>query len=244
MDWNKAKNIILIVLLLTNIFLIAAYGVKNSDNGENSDTDVYRYTMNVLEENNIFYKGAVYEGTLRIHPLTVSYGRYDSKIVSNAIRNTRKLSESERTSENYRNISDDFLEKCGFMSENVKFVSIESDSDSAVITYENYYKNRPVRECFMKVYFKDGSIADFDRKWMEVVSESESKIEVISQLSALLKFMTETESDEKITVDDMYLVYWIDDYDLSGDILYDTALPAWCINYNNGRIKYISATVQ
>ena len=96
----------------------------------------------------------------------------------------------------------------------------------------------------MRVYFENGRITDFERKWMEVVSEGDSRIEVTSQLSALLEFMTETDKSKQITVDDMYLVYWIDNYDVDGCILYDTALPAWCIRYNDNDLKYISATVQ
>lgn len=244
MDWNKAKNIILVVLILTNIFLLVTYCVVKKDGSNSSDSDVYKYTMNVLEENNIYYEGDIYSGTLKMYPLTVSYGKYDRDIVDNAIKNSRKLSESSRSEADYRKIADEFLERCGFMSDNVHLEKVVSDGTSAVVEYENYYENTPVQECYMKVYFNDGKITDFDRKWMEVIDKGEAKVELTAQLSALLKFMTEMDKQERINVYDMDIVYWIDNYDVEGDVLYDTALPAWRIKYNDGEVKYISANVQ
>lgn len=40
------------------------------------------------------------------------------------------------------------------------------------------------------------------------------------------------------------LVYYADKNGVSENILYDTAFPAWRIEYNGGRIKYISAFEQ
>jgi hypothetical protein len=56
--------------------------------------------------------------------------------------------------------------------------------------------------------------------------------------------MAEADKSEKVVIKDMYMVYWIDSYDVEADILYDTALPAWRIEYGNGKVKFISATTQ
>ncbi len=244
MDWNKSKNIILVILLITNIFLIAVYGGSSVVQKKNENNNAYQYTMNVLEENNITYEGKIYSRLSKMTPLIVSYGKYDSAMVDKNIQNTRRLSEADRNEAGYKNTADDLLDRCGFLTENVVYEGISEVGTATVVNYSNVYKNIPIEECYMRVYFENGRVTDFDRKWMEVVSEGDSRIEVTSQLSALLEFMTETDKSEKITVTDMYLVYWIDDYDVDGGILSDTALPAWCIKYNDGNMKYISATVQ
>lgn len=244
MDWNKSKNIILLILLITNIFLIVVYGGGSAAQKNSEDNNAYQYTMNVLEENNIIYKGQIYSKLPKIAPLTVSYGKYDQNIVDKNIRNTRRLPEADLNETGYRSAADDLVSRCGFMSENVEYEGISINGSSVVVSYNNVYKNIPVEECYMRVYFENGRVTDFQRKWMEVVSEGDSKIEVTSQLSALLEFMTETDKSEKINVSDMSLVYWIDNYDVDGGILYDTALPAWRIEYNDNDVKYISATVQ
>jgi regulatory protein YycI of two-component signal transduction system YycFG len=244
MDWSKAKNIILAVLILTNLFLLGVYGHRYMKEHSQDDDDVYKYTMSVLRENNIYYEGEIYNKSTKLHPLTVSYGKYDANIVNNAISNMRKIPEEDRNEAEYRDVADSLLQKCGFMTENVQEESIYAGMEKAVVSYGNYYKDIPVEECYMNVYFDDGKIVDFERKWIEIVSVGDARVEVTSQLSALLKFMTENEDKGKTVVNDMHLVYWIDDYDVGGDVLYDTALPAWCIDYNNGETKYISATVQ
>lgn len=244
MDWNKSKNIILVILLITNIFLIVVYAGGNAAQKKNENSNAYQYTMNVLEENDIIYKGQIYNKVPKIAPLTVSYGKYDQNIVDNNIRNTRRLPEADLNETGYKSAADDLIDRCGFMSENVEYDGISINGASVVVSYYNVYKNIPVEECYMRVYFENGRVTDFERKWMEVVSESDSKIEVTSQLSALLEFMTEADKSQEITVSDMYLVYWIDNYDVDGGILYDTALPAWRIEYNDGGVKYISATAQ
>lgn len=246
MDWNKSKNIILVILLITNIFLIAVYGGGSFVQKKNENNNAYQYTMNVLEENNIIYEGQIYNKLPKMTTLTVSYGKYDRNLVEKNIQNTRRLPQADRNEPGYKSSADDFIERCGFMSENVVYegMSASDDGTSTIVSYSNVYKNIPVEECYMRVYFENGRINDFERKWMEVVSEGDSRIDVTSQLSALLEFMTETDKSKQITVDDMYLVYWIDNYDVDGGILYDTALPAWCIKYNGDNMKYISATVQ
>lgn len=243
MDWSKAKNVILAVLVLTNLFLGAMYVMKHFQYESDSDDEVYEYTMNVLQENNIFFEGELIERPTRMHTLVVSYGKYDSGIVGNAIENSRSIAVSS-SDEKYMDAASDFLEKCGFMSENVQVSSVIHDGMRTVVDYDNYYKDIPVEECWMKVVFENGKIVDFDRKWIEIVERSETKIEVISQMSALLMLMSEKDAEEKITVNDMYITYWIDSYDVDGDVLYDTALPAWCFVCDDGTLRYISAGVQ
>ena len=60
MNWSKSKNIILAVLILTNIFLAAVYGRQLLAREKEPEGDVQTYTMNVLEDNNISYEGEIY----------------------------------------------------------------------------------------------------------------------------------------------------------------------------------------
>lgn len=247
MDWNKSKNIILLILLITNIFLIAVYGIRNQSEGSDDYGNAYQYTMSVLEENNIYYEGEIYSKLPKVSSLTVSYSNYDSEQTAGVMKKMKELPASSRSDAAYKAAADNFIESCGFMTENVEYSGIETNGSSVTVSYENRYKDIPVEECYMRVYFEDGRITDFDRKWLDIVSEGDSRLEVTSQLSAMLTFMTEADTSERITITDMQMVYWIDSYDVEGDVLYDTALPAWRIKYisgNDTNVKYISATVQ
>ena len=49
---------------------------------------------------------------------------------------------------------------------------------------------------------------------------------------------------ETITVNKLDLVYYVENSKIDREILYDTAFPAWRIEYGDGEIKYISAFEQ
>lgn len=55
---------------------------------------------------------------------------------------------------------------------------------------------------------------------------------------------SEVSPEETVNVEKIELVYYADKNGVSENILYDTAFPAWRIEYNGGRIKYISAFEQ
>ncbi|MCI8284525.1 MAG: hypothetical protein HFE90_04550 [Firmicutes bacterium] len=247
MNWSKAKNIIIIVLIFTNIFIISMTFLRYK-NVKNDDTDIYQYTNDILEENNIYLECELPDPIGKMHALTVSYGKYDSNMTANIMKNMPKLSNEQQTETGYAEAADKYIEKCNYMNDNVKISSVEISENRAVVTYKNYYKEIPLEECYMKVIFENGGITDFDRKWMKPESEGATRIDIMPPVSALLNFMTEIKEEyneeNKININDMYITYWIDSYNVNDDILYDTALPAWCIRYNGNSIKYISAIVQ
>lgn len=247
MNWSKAKNIIIVVLIFTNIFIISMTFLRYK-NVQGDNTDIYQYTNEILNENNIYLECELPETVGRMHALTVSYGKYDSNMAKNVMNNTPKIPKEEQTEEGYKEAADKYIEKCNYMNDNVKVSSVEISEDKALVIYRNYYREIPLEECYMKVSFENGEITDFDRKWMKPENEGGTRIDIMPPVSALLNFMTEIreeyDSEYKININDMYITYWIDSYNVNDDILYDTALPAWCIRYNTDGIKYISAIVQ
>ena len=105
----------------------------------------------------------------------------------------------------------------------------------------------------MDVTFKDGIIMDLSRQWVKPVEEGSGKLVITEPVTALLSFIDiigEERSngtladDDTVIVESIRLVYYVDKDSVSGNILYDTAFPSWRIEYNGGRIKYISAFEQ
>ena len=243
MDWSKAKNIIIVVLILTNIFLVMMYGGEYINKNEENDS-VYKYTMNVLSEHDISVDCEIPEESERMHSLVVSYSSYDQEKVQEKMLESKVLKENERTEHDYGIYADSFVASCGYMTEFTKRKDVNVSGNTAVVVYKNYYEEIPLEVCSMTVTFTDGKISGFDRKWMEVEEEGSARLEIMSPLSALLYMMSEHQPEEGTVIENMYMTYWIETYDISGNVLYDTALPTWCIEYNGGQTKYISATVQ
>jgi hypothetical protein len=89
---------------------------------------------------------------------------------------------------------------------------------------------------------KDGKVVAFDRFWLDPVETNDIEKEVIPAVAALIKFMSGNQEDEKITVQDISLVYWVDSsvFDTEYTVT-DTAFPAWKITYNRGKVQYVLA---
>lgn len=243
MDWSKAKNIIIVMLILTNLFIIFMYGGEYIQKHEEDDS-VYEYTMNVLSQHNVSVECEIPEEEERMHSLVVTYDSYDQTIVQSIIDSIRPLPDTERYEEGYGIAADNFVARCGYKTEGTRRVAVNETPENVEVIYKNYYEDIPLEVCYMKVIFSEGKISGFDRKWMEVEEEGSARMEIMSPLSALLYYMSETEPAAGTVIEDMYMTYWIDSYDISGNVLYDTALPAWCIEYDGGQTQYISATVQ
>ena len=270
MDWGRAKNIILAVLVVTNIFLITVYGIKYEQSRENN-SELYRYTIEKLEENHIRLDCEIPEKPERLPALTVQYEKYDSSRIN---REVKAAGETENRAENgkeMREAADALIATCGLDTEGASVAETEENEDgSTTVRYGNYYRGIPLQECYMNVVFRDGKISRLERKWMEPVEEGRTRIEVTEPATALLRFIEiigeerkdaenngrsgEEESEaapdeagkdeETVTVSDMYLAYYVNGDEIRRNILYDTAFPAWCIEYGDGQIRYISAYEQ
>lgn len=84
MDWGRAKNIILIVLLITNIFLIGVYGLRYGHSKE-SNSELYSYTIDKLKANQIELACDMTKSPGKIPALIVQYEEYDKNAVEKAI---------------------------------------------------------------------------------------------------------------------------------------------------------------
>ena len=91
MDWGRAKNIILIVLLITNIFLIGVYGLRYGHSKE-SNSELYSYTIDKLKANQIELACDMPKSPGKIPALIVQYEEYDKNAVEKAIRDIENSS--------------------------------------------------------------------------------------------------------------------------------------------------------
>ncbi|MPN35901.1 hypothetical protein SDC9_183403 [bioreactor metagenome] len=92
---------------------------------------------------------------------------------------------------------------------------------------------------------KDGKITDFRRFWLDPGEMSDSEKEVIPAAAALIKFMSENAGEDKIYVQDISLVFWLDSSAFNAESpVTDTAFPAWKITYNDGKVRYVTAWEQ
>ena len=244
MDWTKAKSILIIALVVTNLVLIATYFSQNNSL-KNDEDKMQNVTIRLLEEKNIFVETDIPKEHDRMAKLTVRFDTMNEDLIEEQLAGQNALPEAERTDENLISATKDFIEQCGLMTENVTFDSIERTNDEITVTYKNYINNIAIEDSYLIFTIQDGKITDLKRYWLNPVEISDIKKEVIPAVAALIKFMSENTEDKKIFVEDISLVYWLDSsaFDAESPVT-DTAFPAWKITYNQGKIQYILAWEQ
>jgi len=137
------------------------------------------------------------------------------------------------------------MEKCDLMTANVTFERVERLGEDILVIYKNYIDEIAIEDSEIICTVRDGRITDVKRYWLNPVEVNDIEKEVISADTALIKFMSENTEGEKIYVQDIALVYWLDSggFDAESPVT-DTAFPAWKITYNRDKIQYILAWEQ
>ena len=244
MDWTKAKTILIVALIVTNLVLIATYLFQNN-RFAGDEKEMQDVTVKLLEEKNIFVDADIPEGTHRMAKLTVQYDKMDEDVIQEQLDDQKLLPASEESDRSLMDRTEDFINKCGLMNDHVKFEGIERKGKETRIIYKNYINDIAIEDSHIICTVKDGKLVDFDRYWLNPVEVSDIEKKVIPAAAALIKFMTEKTDDDKIYIKDISLVYWLDSNSFNAESpVTDTAFPAWKITYNRDKIQYILAWEQ
>ncbi|MEL7654860.1 MAG: two-component system regulatory protein YycI [Bacillota bacterium] len=244
MDWTKAKTILIVALIATNLVLIATYFIQNNDFKSN-DQEMQDVTIELLERKNIFVETEIPKEHPRMPKLTVQFDKMNEDIIHEKLANQKSVSENKLTDNKLKEMTAAFIEKCNLMTDNVTFDSIERGQTEIRVTYKNYIDGTAIEESYIICKVTDGKITELKRYWLNPVEVSKNEKEVIPAAAALIQFMSENKTEDKIYVQNISLVYWLDSgsFDAESPVT-DTAFPAWKITYNRGKIKYIPAWEQ
>ncbi|HAF60069.1 MAG TPA: hypothetical protein DCK81_02885 [Clostridiales bacterium UBA9856] len=241
MDWTKAKTILIIALLITNIFLLVTYTLSNSDN-ETSEEELLRETIALLEEKNIYVKGELPSVYQKMPVLMVQYDRLDPDFLHQKLAEQIPMERESRSRKEIVKRVEAFLKDCGIWSPNVILDKVEQQDNKTYVHYKNEYEGYLVEDSYIICTVENGVITEVDRFWLKPKGFGQAKKATISASAALLSLMREKDQREAILVEDMELVYWLNPSDYEGETaISDTALPAWKITYNDGQVKHIPA---
>ena len=213
------------------------FRINSFDHNEDEMQDV---TIKLLEDKNIFVKTEIPKDQQRMPKLTVKYDKMNEDVIAEQLADQKALEEEDQTDDNLIAITSEFIVNCGLMTDNVTFDRIERKEAEIKVVYKNYIDGVAIEDSYIICTVKEGIITDFQRYWLNPVEVNEIKKEVIPAVEALIKFMSENTEEEKIYVEDISLVYWLDSsaIDVESPVT-DTAFPAWKITYNHGKIQYV-----
>lgn len=245
MDWTKAKTILIVALIATNLVLIATYLYQN--NGfKSDDQELQDVTIKLLESKGIYVdETKIPKEHPRMAKLTVEFDKMNEDVINEQLENQKPLTLNRLTDKKLKEITAAFIKNCNLMTDNVTFDSIERTEKGIRVTYKNYIDGIAIEDSYIICTITNGKITDVKRYWLNPVEISENKKEVISAAAALIKFMSENKTEEKKYVQDISLVYYLDSssFDVESPVS-DTAFPSWKITFNRGRIQYVPAWEQ
>lgn len=242
MDWSKAKTILIIALLFTNIFLIITYGFKGSDKGEITDEQAL---LDVLASQNIYLDTEIPKTHSDMAALSIEFADVDQDILERAIEEANVISSGNATEATYKKEADRLIENVGLMSDSVVLDNVEMQGRNVTVSYKNEVNDVPVDGCYMRCSFKDGKIESFDYSRIKPESLSKNKRSTISAAVALMTFMNENTQAEDIHINSIEMVYWLDEeWFESSEAVADTAFAFWKITYNGDNVKHIEAYEQ
>ena len=243
MNWSKAKTILIIALLFTNILLIYTYGFHGKEEGEMQDKATL---VEVLASQNIYLNVDIPEKHESMPILSIQYAETDRELVEREMREVEPVDVNVGKA-SYIKTAESFLQNCGYMTDTVELseVQIEPNAETdnrKIVRFRNIYNDIAVEESYMVCTFEDGVLVDFDRYWLEPVSLSKKKIRTISAAAAMISFMSEATEDEPTVIEDIELVYWLKDAGFNAyTAVSDMAFPAWRVTYNGGQVRHIDA---
>ena len=252
MDWSKAKNILIMALLITNLVLGVAIYYGQSDDAGVDHEEIRTNTILLLAQHDIFVEeDQVSVRTERLPVLSVRYRIVDGDRSEAAIRESQIQLEKDATDHEYDQAAKTLMKTAGITGDYFWLEGITREEDQVIVTYGVEYDDYALDNSKLNVSFQNGIPTTMDHNWAEPISMGQNKKQVSTASTALIKFMTVMEKEaleqrpefqrEPIHIEDMGLVYWLEGYTDNDGVSEDTAVPYWCICYNQGQKAYIAA---
>lgn len=238
MDWTKAKTILIVALLLTNIFLIFTYASANkSEEVAIQEAEL----IALLESKDIWVETEIPTRHPALEALTIVRAEFSQEEAEALVASVDPVPRGA-SQDDYVQAVKEFFGYLGFTAEHLAFTHMEQEGETTTLFCNTRVNGIDVAGSEMKCIFAGDRIRQIEgnRFWPQEISKK--KLATSSATEALLAFFSERGSDERMVITEIRLVYWIgDEYNESNNYLSVTALPAWEITYNKGKTAYIDA---
>lgn len=243
MDWPKAKTILIIAFLATDLFLVVSLGFQGYKATEYTDRETI---LAVLERQNIYVQVSLPQKHSDMPVVYVQHEKYDEAHIEALLAACQPLPPNTREDVEYQKEAERFIRDVGISQETLVFDKILQDANGTTVVFRNEIGGIPIEKSAIFCTFKEGVLVEFEWDWLRVDGFNNRKQETISAIDALLVFMEmKPDAQEgRIVIEGVQMVYWLDENSINVNAIMDTAIPAWKITYNGGSVEYINAYEQ
>ena len=236
MDWSRAKSIIIIALILTNVFLL--YTLQVLPKGAEAEIDASSVAK-ALELKGIRLESEIPLSRPELAPLTVEYASEDGQ-KSLSSYTSLKGDPEEATDGAYAKLCEDIMESLGIDIKYAVLDSFERDNtggkETARLRYRCEAEGIVLDASSFAISFEDGRLKELKNDWISPLAVGRVKNRILGASYSLMDFMAEagnfSEEGQGLIIEDIKLVYWLnrEGYE-SGGAATDTALPAWRVSW-------------
>lgn len=244
MEWSKIKNILIIALILTDIFLISLLIFSDRENRHGDNSISVEDALVVLSKNDITVSSKIPETDPEMPVLTLTYDQDNGSFFYTSSETALTLTENTAL-----DLANSFISGLNLpQGENNSLQAVnvypsEDGSGRYIVTFGSYYEDYKLEDSYILCYVSSDGVTEMLKNHATAEISGNSKQEIIPAASALLKYMNQLKSADPNSakeIIDVSLVYMIDSpYD--GNITSDTAFPTWKITASDNSITYISA---
>jgi regulatory protein YycI of two-component signal transduction system YycFG len=269
MDWSKAKNILIIAFIVTNVFLVITIE-RNLFREPNLPLPIdktIQSVTHVMGEKGIYINTDIPRTMTPMPVLEVEYETYEDKDISRLLSgekdtdndpggqfeivNEKVLIYTASTisntgvkidEEQARERAETFLEKHGFVENDVEYWRTDFDGEQYTIVFKQKYKATFLEDSYMKVQVTEvGAVKYFERIWLKPAHVGDNRNEIMSSTKALLKAIEKlSEKEGSKTIVDISIGYRFDPPSMQS-AKSGTAFPVWRIALEDGETIFIDA---
>ncbi len=238
MDWSKAKTILIIALLVTDLVLV---GINLTGHRDRDGDTNEKLLMDMLASHGIALEAELPDehgdmAALAVHLLEIG--------------DTMTGSDGTLTEEGRALVQEIMASDNAVLAGTTEFAD---EPGRRQLTYVTEADGYPVMESWLLCETENGVPVSADMKWLSPESLSAGKMSTVPASVALLSFMREVTEDgadgaadasdgPAFTVTDIRMVYWLDEERYEPEqAVSDTAMPAWMITYNGGERYFFEA---
>ncbi|MDR0425510.1 MAG: hypothetical protein LBH39_08710 [Clostridiales Family XIII bacterium] len=267
MDWTKAKTILIIALLATNVTLLAVYSLEWKQR-ERVDEGVI---FEILEAANVRIEAELPDYPKRMAVLYVRPQPADHRTIMEILANQAAPEREggqgaepapggdgeagadgkepggdgpgEAEIDAAVAAADGVMRECGYLTENARrILPVSYENGKILIKYRNVYDNIPIEESSAVCEVENGRVMSLERKWYMPVELHDKKGEIMGPAEAMIMLLPDKDESEAMSIKKVELVYWVSPEGAGVESpVADTALPAWKITDGRGRETYIPA---
>ena len=228
MDWSKAKNILIIAFIITNLFLI--FNIQ-SNLYQNNALSVLKDrniedVVSILEEKNIKVEAEIPRILLQMPVLDVEYETYNEEkvaqrfgqegiisdtnseehveVTKNKIiiykNNSREIRIKDLNESRAREEAESFIKDLGYMGQDVEYWNTFSVGEQYEVIFKQKYKGYFLEKSYMRLIITQAGVTEFERMWLKPLHLGEHKNEIMPATKALLKALNVLGDREQETI--------------------------------------------